>query len=213
MHIIDRLMRLGVEPAEVGNELATLHQLATGLNALANTIAQLEGPLQDGRNRLCFGDLSPLGLDRSTTDLLPALFHWYGTTVCNYARLVGFLSGIATNAYTRAVAEDPSNYRVIKERCDAYIREVPELVSILVWRNKVFAHFALTDPRAGGREPDTAALLDVSTMSPVAYFDGRFRVGGVTFMARGGEVTMPAWSLTESYEQLSHRYDFTPIQG
>jgi hypothetical protein len=205
-------MQLSVEPAEVRNELATLHQLAAGLNALANTVAQLEMPLRDGRNRLCVGDFSPLGIDQATADLLPALFHWYGTTVCNYARLVGFLGGIATNAYTRAVAEDPNNYRVIKERCDAYVREVPELASVLVWRNKVFAHFALTDPRAG-REPDTAALLDVSTMSPVAYFDGRFRVGGVTVMARGGEVTMPSWSLTESYEQLSHRYDFAPLQG
>jgi hypothetical protein len=212
MQIIDHVMGLSVSPADANNELMTLRQLAAGLSALANTIAQLEAPLQDGPNRQCFLDFTPLGLDQGTADLLPSLFHWYGTTICNYTRLVGFLSGIATGAYTRAVTENPDNYRAIKDRCAAYVAEIPELADILVWRNKVFAHFALTDPR-GGREPDNAALLDVSTMSPVAYFDRRFRVGGLGVVARGAEATMPSWSLTETYEQLSRRYALPPINA
>jgi hypothetical protein len=204
--IVDHILRYEVGEREANNELVTLHQLAVGLAALANTVAQLEAPLQQGPNRQAFFDLTPLGIDQQTADLLPSLFHWYGTTVCNYARLVGFLSGIAIGKYERNVGEDPDNYDMIKKQCDDYIARVPELAEVLVWRNKVFAHFAITAPRNGKKDQDNAALLDVSTMSPIAFSNRRFHAGGLMNFTRGAEAQMPTWSLTRNYELLSKRY-------
>lgn len=211
MVIIDHIQPVNVVTADAINELITLESLSTGLTALANQVALLEKPFQDYearyRKRIFFtgfGMSTPDGT-RLTTEqerLLPCFFHWYGNTICNYARLVGFLSGVANGVFERSTTVDSKNYTTIKRHCGAYVDSIPEMEAIKHWRNKVFAHFALTDPY----RDDIATMLDVSVMSPITYLEGRFRVGGMVHSTRGGEIEMPDWSITESHEKLSARF-------
>lgn len=200
MHTIDHIARVVCTEEDCLNELTTLACLRTGLSALANQIALLEKPYK-GKRTFFMGFGLP-GLPPGAEELLPCYFHWFGTSLCNYARLVGFVSGVHSGVYSRDATEDSNNFEKIKSHCNAYVTSVQELAPVLLWRNKVFAHFALTDPR----KSDNAALLDASTMSPITLIDGRFSVGGVTICARGGEVEMPTWSVTSVFESLEDRY-------
>lgn len=204
MPLIDHVARIDVDEASGLNELTTLDSLSAGLYVLAQQVHLLEEPLirdeQDLRKKPMFFGFGLLHPEQER--LLPCLFHWFGTSVCNYARLVGFLSGLMSGAYTREQALDPKFNAVVRKHCSDYVDSVPELEPIKVWRNKVFAHFAITDPR----KDDNAALLDASVMSPISYFNSRLRVGGMVSCSNGAEAEFPHWSVTESYEALSLRY-------
>ena len=58
---------------------------------------------------------------------------------------------------------DPTKFKAIKESVDRYAHGVPELESVVVWRNKVAAHFAITHPF----KHDDIATLGMSVMFPV----------------------------------------------
>ena len=204
MPLIDHIEGIEVDESIGHNELTTLSFLSTGLAMLAHQVDLMETPVrEDERARrksiefFGFGLLPP-----EQESLLPCLFHWYGTSVCNYARLVGFLSGLASGAYSRDQVSNPSFHAKVREHCSAYVDSVPELQPIKVWRNKVFAHFAITDPR----KDDNPAMLDASAMSPLSYFGNRLRVGGVTIGSSGGQVELPQWSVTEAHEALAPRF-------
>lgn len=203
---IDHISNAEVSISDGNNELFTMSALAAGLKSIDFTVRQVEEPIRiklgdDLDSSMFFGFGMP-GVSRSFEELLPCLFHWYGVSVCNYARLVGFLTGISCGAYTRNSVENPDEYKKIKVFCDNYVASIPELTAVSHWRNKVFAHFALTDPRS----KDNGAMLDVSTMSPTMFSNGRFQLGGMQVMCRGGTVEMPAWSITETHEKLSSRF-------
>lgn len=211
MICIDNIQPIYVSESDAVNELDTLVSLSTGLATLANQVAYLELPFQDyertHRKRVSFtgfGQSTPdgTGLTPEQERLLPCFFHWYGNSICNYVRLVGFLAGVDDGVFLRNATEDPRNYAAIRHHCGEYLDSIPEMGPIKHWRNKVFAHFAITDPH----RDDNAAMLDASVMSPVNYFQSRFRVGGTAYVMRGGEVEMPHWSVTESYEKLSARF-------
>ncbi|HEY3545582.1 MAG TPA: hypothetical protein VGK17_05780 [Propionicimonas sp.] len=203
--IVDHFAQLDVPNEQGNNELQTLESLRLGLGALHGTVASYELAARNaapGRRVTAFGFTMP-AIDLETTLLLPCLFHWFGTTAINYARLVGYLHGLANGEYSRG---DLAARGRVAAYCQRYVESVPELESVLYWRNKVFAHFAITDPH----RLDSAGLLDVSTMHPVAYFNDRFRLGGVVASVQGDEVEMPSWSLTETFENLAPR--FWPFQ-
>lgn len=208
MRIVDHVVRVQVSENEVNNELVTLDCLAEGLAQLANAVKLIEAPIQRYESSIGVPlsgsgfDCESYGLPANVSLLLPCYFHWFALSVCNYARLVAFVNGVGSGEFARNATEDPRNFNLIKRHCDSYVDSIAELEPIKIWRNKVFAHFAITDPRSG----DNAALLDVSTMLPMDYSNGRFRVGGMVIMARGAEVEMPPWSVTESFELLAPRY-------
>jgi hypothetical protein len=203
--VVDHVRRLSVSEEDGCNKLGTLAYLSAGLQLLANKVARIEEPLRrdetaTGRRAFAVGVPGSI-LPAPHAQLVPCFFHWYGMSVCNYARLVGFLAGVGSGAFARDATQDRRNHQQIKDYCDDYVRGIPELEPIRVWRNKVFAHFALTDPRG-----DNAAVLDVSTMSMIAYINDRLRVGGLVIATRGAECEMPPWSVTESFAQLAPRY-------
>jgi hypothetical protein len=199
MTLIDHVAQLAADPDDAVNELTTLSTLRAGLFTLANQVAGYEQPI---RGRKIFFVGFDFGLPNGADDFLPCLFHWFGTSLCNYARLVGFLGGVHSGVYPRHATEDPGQFKLIESHCTNYVESVPELEPVLLWRNKVFAHFAITAPR----KQDNAALLDVSVMSPICVMDGRFSVGGLTMAIRGAEVSMPQWSMTRVFESLEARY-------
>lgn len=201
---VDHVTGVAVDPQECCNELATLRHLAAGLDALRGQVALMEAPIQEDERRrgvrvqhLGFGWLPP-----HAEEILPCFFHWFGTSVCNFARLVGFLQGVSSGAFRRDATEDGKSHKRIKQCCDDYVASIGELAPILIWRNKVFAHFAITAPH----RDDNAALLDLSAMSAMGYSNGRIRVGGMRIVARGADASLPAWSLTETFELLGPRF-------
>jgi hypothetical protein len=128
-------------------------------------------------------------------------------SLINYAKLVGFVSGLSSNAFTRHDLEDEKKFQEIAKYCDAYVGSVEELAAIKFWRDKIAAHFAITAPR----KTDNPAFLDFSVMYPVGYGNGRFRVSVFSLRrtdSAGNAHTgkLPSWSLTETHEALQGRY-------
>lgn len=210
MITIDHITKCEVDSAVGGNELTTLRFLAVGLHQLYASVNAVEGPLREhdeknGVQSMAFGNIP--GLPPGVVQLLPCFFHWYGVSLVNYARLVGFLSGLASGAFTRQHLEDEAHFEAVTRHCDLYVESVPELSAVKIWRDKVAAHFAITAPR----KKDNPAFLDVSVMYPIGYRHGRFRTGFVRSDRTDGAGNrhtgeLPSWSLTEIHESLRGRY-------
>lgn len=208
--ILDHIISLEVTQDVCFNEIGSLQSLRLGLLQLAIHVGKLEKPIRDDETKrqlkvLSFGNVP--GTDRTQNLLLPCYFHWFGVSLCNYIRLVGFVKGLVMGRITRKHLQDKKGFRRIKEECKAYIDAVAEVKDVIVWRNKVAAHFAITDPR----EEDNIATLDMSVISPVSFSDGRFRVNSMTLSRTGADgksytSELPSWSITEIYERLATRY-------
>jgi hypothetical protein len=206
---LDAIEPVQVEDTEHVNEVGTLRTLHRGLWGLANSVANREYPFLEMSKKVKFVSF---GRDADATtqdiDMVACFFHWFGVSLCNFARLVGFIRGLKNGEFTRADLTDQSKMkaRVIKNSVDAYIQSVPELQPVLVWRDKIAAHFAITDPR----KDDNIATLDMSVVFPVAYDSPRYRANYFQMIrssAAGTHVSgFPEWSVTEVYEQLASRY-------
>jgi hypothetical protein len=126
-------------------------------------------------------------------------------SVCNFARLVGFINGLEKKLFTREDLDAKANFPKIKKVVDNYANSLIELEKVRVWRNKVSSHFAITDPYPD----DNIATLDMSVVFPVS-FDNRYIVGGWTMMksnSTGPHASqLPRWSLTEVFESLVPRF-------
>jgi hypothetical protein len=189
------------------NELTTLRTLHSGLNKICSMVKRREVAFAEaGGDKFIvhqFGATSDA--EQDLLDTVACFFHWFGVSVCNYARLTGFVRGIALGHFKRADLRDSGKFKSIKASIDEYVATVSELREVMVWRNKVFGHFAITDPR----KDDNIATLDMSVISPIT-FDGRYCVGGMTMTRSGpgGSFTseLPEWSITRVFESLIPRY-------
>jgi hypothetical protein len=211
METIDRVTKCQIDPANASTELTTLRYLRFGLCQLYEKVVTKEKPLRESddakrRWRASYMTTPELGAD----DLIPCYFHWYGISILNYARLVGFLCGLSLNKFTRSDLHDKEKFDKITQYCDSYVKDVGELSPIKFWRDKSAAHFAITAPKI---RDDNPALLDLSVMYPVAYSDGRYRVGVFSLRRTDSAGNLhtgkfPGWSLTETHEALQPRYNW-----
>ena len=203
---VDHLVPISADQAST-NELTTLHCLHAGLTSIARYVADLERSVTSSRpgRRVIFTGFG--SFDEETENLLPCMFHWFGTSIYNYARLVGFIGGLSST-YTYADLADPKQHKTIRKHCDNYVASVPEMETITTWRNKVGAHFAITDPRT----EDSAAALAVSAMSPVSFNCERLWSSppDVVVTTQGAEAQSRPWSITGSYAALAPRWWPTP---
>jgi hypothetical protein len=206
-YIIDKILSIEIDPDKYNNEFNALMQLKTGLLALYNNVRPFELQILEktaGKRVLFFGesDLVPKEVD----NLLPCFFHWFGNTLCNYARLTGYIAVREQGHVTDEDLQLEPERKKIKEACDNYVKTLPEISEVLKWRNKVSAHFALTDPR----KDDNIATLEASIIYPVSFEFDRFRTGTMIFSKGDSEVThdseIPRWSLTEIFELLTNRF-------
>ncbi|MFT3879677.1 MAG: hypothetical protein QM703_08455 [Gemmatales bacterium] len=207
--LIDALEKIEVDPGVYNNEIGSLATLRTGLLFLANQIRgrELEYVRQKPKNT--FANFWGTDFD-GTKDLLPQItcyFHWFAVSVCNYARLAGFIRCIEKNEFSRADLSDPTKFKAISTAIGNYVKGVSELTEVVRWRNKVASHYALTDPRPD----DNIATLGMSTISWVAFDSGRYVSTNMT-MITGNSTTghstseIPQWSVTEVFQSLIPRY-------
>jgi len=208
MFTVDAIEGFVVDPTPYSNEVGTIQILSAGLEHIATWLKMREMVYE----RMTGGRLKSFsqGLDfDGTSTALPyiaCLFHWLGGSACNLARLAGFVRGLAKGEFTRADLIDPANYDTVKKSVDAYAKGLPELGNVLKWRNKVGAHFAITDPR----KDDNIATLNMSVLFPVAFENGRYVVNSTVMTRSGSSGTftsdIPRWSVTEVFEAMILRY-------
>lgn len=167
-----------------------------------------------------FSDLeSQFGLPQGANDLLPCFYHWFGVSAANFARQAAYCRGVQEGEISRPPYSSGSELRKVSVYCSNYVDSISELSSTRIWRNKVFAHFSNTDPRGS----DNVALLQQVSFYPMPYSNGRLIVGGFQLFSgfpdaraspefdRGHGSGLPSWSLTETFEALMIRYEFSTI--
>jgi len=205
---LDRIDGVSVETDDYFNEYRTLQMLSKGLLEVAANLKQRESAWEQqtaGKVKLHVYGLDIDGT-KGNLDLIACFFHWFGVSVCNFVRLVGFIRGLSANEFSRADLADATRYPSIKSSVDNYVNRVTEVSDVLVWRNKVGAHFAITAPR----KSDNLSTLDMSVMFPVTFTDGQYRVGELTLIRKNASGTqasaIPCWSVTAVFESLIPRY-------
>src|SRR5690606_38971771 len=154
---IDKVLNIHINPEKYNNEFNTLIQLKTGMMALYNTVKPIEVEIQrihQGSQVMIIGENQYV--PDNLRDLLPCFFHWFGNSVCNYARLNGYIVARELNHISDEDLELEPAREKIRKACNNYVYNIPELKEVLKWRHKVSAHFALTDPR----KDDNIATLE-----------------------------------------------------
>jgi hypothetical protein len=205
---LDAVASVTVDSDDYFNECRTLQMLSRGLGGIAENLKRRETAWEQRTAGKVKFHVYGLDIDgtKGDLDLIACFFHWFGVSVCNYARLVGFLRGLSTSQFTRADLADPARFRTVSSVVDGYVNSISELSAVLVWRHKVGAHFAITAPR----KDDNISTLDMSVMFPVSFTDGRYRVGELTLTRTTAAGTymseIPHWVLTEVFESLMPRY-------
>jgi hypothetical protein len=122
--------------------------------------------------------------------LLTCGFHWYSISACQYVRTVGAI----------AFRQDPT-----RPRPGAYVENV--IPEVLVFRNKVAAHFAGMTKNKDDNDAERLASL----LPPITFENDSFHVGGITVgVQRDGNVStsedIKPWSICRVHEQLRRRY-------
>ncbi|MFC1904786.1 hypothetical protein ACFLXT_03370 [Chloroflexota bacterium] len=180
------------------NNYQSLYYLSNGLNALANIVRNQEIKLS--QSGLVFS-MGPADIeDMHFESLLPCYFSWFTVSLVNYTRLIGLFDILVKKGWSSDLIKESKNSSVIADHCNKYVREV--ISDILLWRNKVSAHFAITDPY----DADNIALLEYSIMNTVCYLKPYYKAGAAQWSTRGQQADLPSWSLTETYERLIPRY-------
>lgn len=205
----NNILYIRVDFAKYSNEINALLQLREGMILLYNNIKPTELALvkkyeEEGKDVLWFGR-SP-DIPENLFKLLPCFFHWFGNSLCNYARLAGYIVAREQNNINEKDIQFEPNRVVIKNACDAYQKNLLEIQEVLKWRNKVSAHFALTDPR----RDDNISTMEASIIYPVSFEIDRFKTGSWIF-SRGNETSnhtseIPIWSLTQVFEIMANRF-------
>lgn len=126
-----------------------------------------------------------------------SLFDWFSLSLTNYLRLVALVDIVSRHQWD--LQQISHNREKVKQHCAAYTKKVaPE---VLIWRNKVAAHPALTDPQY-----DNLAMLQSSVADSFTFFHGRFVAGSMKFVVGSKEPPIVPWSVTEVYERLAPRF-------
>ena len=125
-------------------------------------------------------------LEDNPFGLYACAFQWYAVSACNYAQLVGWLKTKDT--------------KLTKD----YVKKV--MPRLLRYRNKVAAHYAITDPRR-----DNEADLISSVMTQIIYAHGRLCAAALTPVIEKDDSVIDvsedfSWSLTIAHESLTKRY-------
>ena len=187
---VDKLQLSEKEAEKHFNELNSLRYLASGLRFLYNQVLKIETQVVERtpKNKRVFLFGNSPDLERTPQDLVACAFHWYAVTVCNYAKLIGWLANSGDSKKARE-----------------YMEHV--LPQVYLWRNKVAAHFAIIDPR----KKDNAADLAMSVIFPISFDDDAFFANSLTLtQSSGGKASSShqdmRWSLTHTHRNLILRY-------
>ncbi len=201
--IIDHAVPITVSVDTGIFEISTLMSLEMGLTHIALTVWRTEEPFRRGNNartRTVHPDT-----DLRMTRMLECHFHWFGVSLCNYVSLVGFLASLHNGAISRKDLETKEGRKRIAAACKTYVKRVPEIRDVLLWRNKAVGVFSIHDTT----DNDNLVTFDMAPMHPVSFVARRYRVRQWDQGKRTRGVRKDGfspWSITEVYERLASRY-------
>jgi len=182
---LDRQVGLNLTAEEVSaswNKIERLKDLIVGMDALYNQVRAAEEKrraMHRGMMVFSFGD---------TPRLFSAYFDWYAINACRTFKIIAHLGNVFSKP----------GFKTAKHRDD-----YPGAVcgAVMVWRNKIAAHYSFTDRR----RDDNQADIEASTISNIAWFDDRYFAGLMKSILGRGTNTYRSqhkyeWSLTQFHE-------------
>lgn len=132
------------------------------------------------------------------TTPMSVMFHWFSISAVNLLRLIG-LADIMNRQNWKSL-DIAENRKEISAHCKDYVESV--IPEVLEYRNKVAAHFAITDPR----KEDNVASLEYSIMPQVSWMKGLgIMVGHSQWGTKGEMSEIPKWCLTKEFEKIALR--------
>lgn len=196
--ILDHQAAISLDPQDppFGNYQA-FRSSYEGLKTLACTVRELE------RRHIAndpHAEHVVLHTSSRVPDLVPCAFNWFSVTLVNYLRLVALVQLMSSRTWKSADLANAENRADIRTHCTDYVRAA--IPDVYLWRNKVAAHFAATDPF----RDDNLGTLEQSIMSMVEFKFPHYYVALGKWSAQGETSQLPAWALTKVYEELSPRY-------
>lgn len=194
-YVLDHQTKIGVEAPEPEFRInyRAIPSSIAGLHHLGLLVRQQENQFASSRK-------GAFGFSSRFDPLVGCAFNWFAISLISYLRLVSLLGLKAERGWSNSDLGTPENRQEIKDRGDAYVSGVAP--NVYRWRNKVAAHFAMTDPRAD----DNALTLQLSIMDMVAFRSPYFYVGAVQLRQGSHQSDLPAWSLTQTFEELAPRF-------
>lgn len=196
--VLDLEKNIVIDPARPPvKNFQVLGQTLAGLKLLSEYVRGLElnvidqDPYAKGTFRAFSSDFTPA---------LGSVFNWYSISLMNYLRLIALVDLMQKKNWHDNDIADRANQGVISKHCKQYASEAAP--DIYRWRNKVAAHFAVTDPR----DSDTLATLKLTVMDPITYNYPYFYVGSLQLHSQGTDSDLPEWSLTKNFEALAARF-------
>ena len=134
--------------------------------------------------------------------LMSCFFQWYAVSLVNHCRHIGTMDFLRKEGYKDTALLDTKNAERAARYTKEYVRKV--CPDVLLWRDKVSAHFALTDVRKG----DTIGSMRTGVSLNVGFSQDRMRTAAISW---DHAKQLPSWSITEETERLAARYwpDYT----
>lgn len=128
------------------------------------------------------------------------VFSIYAMNLCSLLSIQKFLND--GNSY-QDIKDHPKKIKklIYKER-DRLLTE-----SVMIWRNKVAAHYAAADPR---NDDNLITLMDSLAGVPTYSFP-RYAVSAMNVVINGESSQLKEWSVTKVYEDLSAVLDLKPL--
>lgn len=166
----------------------SLYYLKLGLFNIANFIRRKELD-KDSSQVLHFGS-SDLDLNN--------WFEWFASSAVNYFRLVMLVDLMTKNKWN--TGDLSANRKMISSQCTKYVEQV--IPEIFEWRNKVAAHYAITDPY----KDDNVATLEASIMGKVSYHRPYYYAGALKWNTKGHSSDLSEWALTKEFDRLTPRF-------
>lgn len=136
---------------------------------------------------------------KDSSSLITCVAHWYSVSLLNYLRFIALMKYVNEN---NLVAHDllcnPHSGAIIKA-CNEYSKLL--VPNILLWRNKVSAHFAATDLNYKNKDANlnddfdmlSASLHGIPVWKEKYYFMG------------SDDQPLHYWSVTKTHEELTDR--------
>lgn len=197
-HILDYHLNIGLPDGEESpliNNAALAHGLH-GIHYLAWQVRmmELEYPAKHPEA------IGALFLMESIPRCLPAMFHWFSVSVANHLRLIALVQLLQERNWRSSDLADPEKRMEVHPWCADYARKAAP--ALVIWRNKVAAHFAATYPN----QADPVELLEQSIWTPVSYQYPFFQVGNWRPPDMSEDSALPIWQLTPMFTELAPRF-------
>ncbi len=172
----------------------SLTYLPDGIFQLAHTVRHAE--LQEVER----GHQAQIGGFTHQLNFIACTFHWFAISLVNYLRMVALVDVLTRNGWRIYDLTTQGCKDTVRRHCREYVKDV--IPDIAIWRNKVGAHFAATDPF----NDDNLGTLQTSIAHPITYTRPYYRANDVRLVVDGQEPEIPSWAMTETYERLIPRY-------